>query len=379
MNFDKLTSYIDSLKNEGIPGSDLIVYKDHKEIFRHFTGLRDVEKNIPMDGNELYWIYSATKVHTCTAALQLVEKGLIGLDDPVGKYLPAYNTLSVIENGRVRAAWKTMTVRHLFAMQGGLNYDIESPSIMKAKFYSGNKADTLTLVNAIAEEPLMFDPGTKYQYSLCHDVLAAIIEVVSGMKFSEYLKKNIWDKLGMKDTGFHLTEEKKARFATQYQYDENTHTSTLSPRGEKNTYQLTPNYESGGAGLLCSVEDYILLSDALACGGVGKTGERILKSETIDLMRTNQQTGEAMEIWKNNHKRLGYGYGLGVRTMMDTKYSKGPKGEFGWDGAACAYTMIDPENHVSCYYAQQVFGCGYGYYTIHPTIRDLIYEGLEAV
>lgn len=377
MNFEKLTAYIDSLKNEGIPGSDLVVYKDHECIYRHFTGLRDREKNIPMDGNELYWIYSATKVHTCTAALQLVEQGLIGLDDPVGKYLPAYNTLSVIENGRVRANWKTMTVRHLFAMQGGLNYDIESPSIMKAKFYSGNKADTLTLVNAMAEEPLSFDPGTHYQYSLCHDVLAAIVEVVSGMKFSEYLKKNIWDKLGMKDIGFTLTEDMKARFATQYEYDEATHTSRLSERGDNNRYQLTPNYESGGAGIICSVDAYILLSDALACGGVGKTGERILKMETIDLMRTNQQTGDALADW-TSHKRRGYGYGLGVRTMMDTTYSKGPKGEFGWDGAACAYTMIDPENHVSCYYAQQVFGCGYGYYTIHPTIRDLIYEGLEA-
>lgn len=377
MNFEKLTAYIDSLKNEGIPGSDLIVFKDHECIYRHFTGLRDREKSIPMDGNELYWIYSATKVHTCTAALQLVEQGLIGLDDPVGKYLPAYNTLSVIENGRVRANWKTMTVRHLFAMQGGLNYDIESPSIMKAKFYSGNKADTQTLVNAMAEEPLSFDPGTNYQYSLCHDVLAAIIEVVSGMKFSEYLKKNLWSKLGMTDIGFTLTEDKKARFATQYQFDEATHTSSLFALGDKNRYQLTPNYESGGAGLLTSVETYILLSDALACGGVGKTGERILKEETIDLMRTNQQTDDAYKTWLT-FNRIGYGYGLGVRTLIDDTHSKSPVGEFGWDGAACAYTMIDPKNHVSCYYAQQVMGCGYGYYTIHPTIRDLIYEGLEA-
>jgi len=377
MNFEKLTAYIDSLKNEGIPGSDLIVFKDHECIYRHFTGLRDREKNIPMDGNELYWIYSATKVHTCTAAMQLVEQGLIGLDDPVGKYLPAYNTLSVIENGRVRANWKTMTVRHLFAMQGGLNYDIESPSIMKAKLYSGNKADTLTLVNAMAEEPLSFDPGTNYQYSLCHDVLAAIVEAVSGMKFSEYLKKNLWDKLDMTDIGFTLTEDKKARFATQYQYDEATHTSSLFALGDKNRYQLTPNYESGGAGLLTSVETYILLSDALACGGVGRTGERILKEETIDLMRTNQQTDNAYKTWQT-FNRIGYGYGLGVRTLIDDTHSKSPIGEFGWDGAACAYTMIDPKNHVSCYYAQQVMGCGYGYYTIHPTIRDLIYEGLEA-
>ena len=372
MNFEKLTAYIDSLKNEGIPGSDLVVYKDHECIYRHFTGLRDREKNIPMDGNELYWIYSATKVHTCTAALQLVEQGLIGLDDPVGKYLPAYNTLSVIENGRVRANWKTMTVRHLFAMQGGLNYDIESPSIMKAKFYSGNKADTLTLVNAMAEEPLSFDPGTHYQYSLCHDVLAAIVEVVSGMKFSEYLKKNIWDKLGMKDIGFTLTEDMKARFATQYEYDEATHTSRLSERGDNNRYQLTPNYESGGAGIICSVDAYILLSDALACGGVGKTGERILKMETIDLMRTNQQTGDALADW-TSHKRLGYGYGLGVRTMMDTQYSKGPKGEFGWDGAAGADMTMDPEHRLSVMFMTHIHNWPSMLGPVHLQLRDVLY------
>ncbi|MBQ3079336.1 MAG: beta-lactamase family protein [Clostridia bacterium] len=377
MNFSKLTAYLDSLKDVGISGCDLIVYQNHKEIYRHITGLRDRENNIPMDGKEIYWIYSATKVHTCTAALQLVEKGLIGLDDPVGKYLPAFQTLSVIENGHVRAPRTTMTIRHLFAMQGGLNYDVESPSIMKAKFYSGDKADTVAMVNAIAEEPLSFDPGTHYMYSLCHDVLAAVVETVSGMKFSEYLKKNIWDKLGMKDVGFILTDEKKARFAKQYMYDENTKTSHVWEMGDKNRYQLTKNYESGGAGLLSTVEDYILLSDALANGGVGKTGERILTEGAIDLMRENQQTGACMEDWKT-FNRIGYGYGLGVRTLMDDTHSKSPVGEFGWDGAACAYTMIDPKNKLSAYYGQQVLGCGYGYHTIHPAIRDLIYEGLEA-
>jgi len=377
MNFASLTAYLDSLKDIGIPGCDLILYKNHEEIYRHFTGLRDREAGVPMDGTEIYWIYSASKVHTCTAALQLVEAGKIGLDDPVSKYLPAFKTLSVIENGHVRAPRTVMTVRHLFAMQGGLNYDVESPSVMKAKFYSGNKADTITMVNAIAEEPLTFDPGTHFLYSLCHDVLAAIVETVSGEKFSLYLKNHLWDPLGIHETGFVLTDEIRRRFAKQYMFDQSTFTSRPFENGENNRYKLTENYESGGAGLLSTVNDYILLSDALACGGVGKTGARILKKETIDLMRTNQQTGACMEDWKT-HNRVGYGYGLGVRTMMGNTHSKGPVGEFGWDGAACAYTMIDPENGLSAYYAQQVLGCGYGYSDIHPRIRDLIYEGLEA-
>ncbi len=378
MDFGKLTNYMDGLSGVGIPGCDLIVYKDHKEIYRHFTGMRNKEENIPMDGTELYWIYSASKVHTCTAALQLVERGLIGLDDPVSKYLPAFTNMSVIENGRVRAAYNVMTIRHLFAMQGGLTYDIHSPSLEKAKMYAGAKADTMTLVNAIAEEPLTFDPGTHYQYSLGHDVLGAVIEVVSGKKFSDYLTENLWVPLGIKETGFELTEEKKQRLAKQYGYDPDTQTCHPFEEGDENCYKLAPNYESGGAGLISSVEDYILLSDALACGGTGATGASILKPETIDLMRTNQQTGACLSDFACNFRRRGYGYGLGVRTLIDQSIAKSPVGEFGWDGAACAYTLIDPKNRVSAYFGTQVRGCGYGYDVVHPTVRDMIYEALNA-
>ena len=377
MNFDALTAYLDSLSAVGIPGCDLVVYRNHERIYRHFSGFRDREADIPMDGREVYWIFSASKVHTCTAALQLLEKNAIGLDDPVADYLPAYGLLSVIENGRVRAAQEVMTLRHLFAMQGGLNYDLATPSIQKALLYSGNAADTRTLVDAFAEEPLTFDPGRHFQYSLCHDVLAAVVEVVSGMKFSAYLKKNIWDRLGICETGFVLPEALKGRLAQQYMYDEAAQTSRVHENGNTNCYQLSPNYESGGAGLYSTVDDYILLSDALACGGVGATGKRILKPETIDLMRTNQQYDACMDDFRRNVNRPGYGYGLGVRTLMDKSFSRGPAGEFGWDGAANAYTMIDPENGLSAFYGAHVRGCGYGYQVIHPTIRDLIYEGLE--
>ena len=377
MNFDALTSYLDGLRNVGIPGCDLVVYKDHEPIYRHFVGMRDREAGIPMDGHEVYWIFSASKVFTCTAALQLLEKNVIGLDDPVSNYLPAYGLLSVIENGHVRAAQEVMTLRHLFAMQGGLSYDLNSPSLTKAKYYGGGHADTRTLIDALAEEPLLFDPGKHFNYSLCHDILAAVIEVASGMKFSAYLKKNIWSRLGIEETGFVLPDELRGRLAQQYIYDETTQSSKVHPDGNICVYAMTPEYESGGAGLYSTVDDYILLSDALACDGVSKTGKRILKPETIDLMRTNQQYGACMDDWNTKINRPGYGYGLGVRTLMDKSASRGPVGEFGWDGAANAYTLIDPENHVSAFYGAHVRGCGYGYSVIHPTIRDLIYEGLE--
>ena len=154
MDFSALTAYLDSLKDVGMPGCDLAVYRDHRKIYRHHAGFRDREAGVPMDGNEVFRLYSATKLHTCTAALQLIEQGKMRLDDPVSDYLPAFGTLSVLENGRIHAAYTVLTIRHLFAMQGGFNYDLHSPSLEKAIFYSRGKADTVTMVNALAEEPL---------------------------------------------------------------------------------------------------------------------------------------------------------------------------------------------------------------------------------
>ena len=377
MDFTALTQYIDSLSRDMVPGIDVVVYQEHNPIYRHFAGMRDREAGIPMDGRELYWIFSATKVFTVTAALKLVEKGLMWLDDPVSDYLPAYGTLSVEENGRIRGAWKQMTLRHLFSMTGGLSYELDTPSIQKALLYSRGKADTLTLVNAFAEEPLLFDPGTHYRYSLCHDVLAAVIEVVSGKKYQDYLKTAVFEPLGITRTGFF--GEDISEFAQQYIYDEATQTSRVLPGGNTNVYRLSENYASGGAGLYSCVDDYILLSDALACGGVGKSGAQILRPDTIDLMRTPQLTEELhkeFNAWVT-HVSPRYSYGLGVRTLVDAAESASPKGEFGWDGAANAYTLIDPENRLSAFVGMHIRGFGYGYGTIHPAIRDLIYEGLK--
>ena len=375
MDFDKLTEYLDSFSRDLVPGIDLIVYKDHNEVYRHFSGFRDRENNVPLDGNELYWIFSCTKVFTVTAAMQLIQQGRIKLDDPVSKYLPAYETLCVNEGGRIKAVNTPMKIRHLFTMTGGLSYDLNTPSIQKALLYTGGKADTLTLVNAFAEEPLLFEPGTHYRYSLCHDVLAAVVEVVSGLRYRDYLKRYIFEPLGITRTGFH--GENMAEFAQQYLYDTNTHQSIIHPEGNVNVYRLSPDYDSGGAGLFSCVNDYILLSDALACGGVGKTGKRILESATIDLMRLPQMRTETLRKDALNHTGPCYTYAFGVRTVIDTSGVRSPMGEFGWDGAANAYTLIDPKHKLSLYLAMHIRSFGYGYEHIHPTVRDMVYDALE--
>ena len=376
MDFTNLKNFRDRAVSEfHSPGVDCIVYKEHEEVFRYFTGKRDIENNIPMDGNELFFIFSMTKILTCTCALQLLEKGKYLLSDPVSMYLPEFEKMKItsdvldneiarkIEAGEVIGgavevkndgyAKNQITIRDLFTMTAGLDYDLESESIKKA--LSEGRTSTRELVRAISETVLGFEPGTRFRYSLCHDVLGALIEVWSGQKFGEYMKENIFDKLGMKDTSFGKPKDEKrlSRMPARYIYNEKRMPERLSLDCE---YNLSEEYESGGAGLVSSTEDYILFLDALANGGVGKTGERILSESSIELMRTNHLSGEALADFDD--WQTGYGYGLGVRTHINPEKSGllTPIGEFGWGGAAGAFALADPENKLSLAFFEHIHG-----------------------
>lgn len=376
MNFQKLTDYLDHLHEKGVPGCDLVVYRDHQVIYRHFAGHSDEAGQIPMQGDETYCLYSATKVFTTCAVMQLIQAGKLGLDDLVEKYLPAYGRLTVREGDTIRPARKKLTLRHLMSMQGGLDYDLSIPAIRAVVDANPQGATTRQIVDAIAQKPLSFEPGENFQYSLCHDVLGAILEVVSGQSFGAYLRQHIFEPLGMNTISFDLTPEIQRHLCAKYQYHSDTETSTPIPR-EYIAYRFTPAYESGGAGLMSNVGDYALLPDAIACGGIGWNGASILSPEMIDLWRTEQLCPAGRKVF-DSWKRLGYSYALGVRTRVDdTVGGRGSLGEFGWDGAAGAWTFMDPKYHLSGFYAQHVCGMGPVYTQVHPTLRHLIYEALE--
>ena len=263
------------------------------------------------------------------------------------------------------------------SMQGGFTYNLGFEGIKRVRGESNNKATTREVVSALARMPLSFEPGENYQYSLCHDILAAVIEVASGKKFSEYLNDVIFAPLGIKDIAFKPTEDVIKRMKQQYAVD--LRYFTAIPQEPKCPYRLTDNYESGGAGMIASLNDYIKFADALACGE-STEGYRVLKPETIELMKTNQLCEAGLKVLNSNTNHFfGYGYGLGVRTMMepDKDYSLSPKGEFGWDGAAGSYCLIDTDNHLSIFYAQHVLACGYVYTNVHKAIRNLVYKALE--
>lgn len=375
MDFTQLKICLDKFINEyHTPGVDCIVYKDHEIIFRYYAGMSDIENNKKMTGDELYLIFSMTKMITCTAALQLFEQGKYKLDDPISKYLPEFEKMKIsydeidsesaskvttgstigeeskkTENGYAK---NQITVKHLFTMGAGLDYAIYDEPIMNA--LNSGKTSTRELVRAMSEKVLGFEPGTRYNYSLCHDVLGALIEIWSGEKLGDYMRKKIFEPLGMKNTFFGVPEdeEKLEKMAVRYTY-ENGKPKRLNLEC---AYNLSKEYQSGGAGLTSCTEDYALFLDALACGGIGKTGNRILMPETVNLMKTNHLQGRQCEDFYQ--LRPGYGYGLGVRTHINKDESKSlsPLGEFGWDGAAGAFSMVDTENKLSLTYFQHIHG-----------------------
>ena len=375
MNFEALTRYLDRLPERGIPGGEMRVWVDHREVYSRTFGLN---RGKPLDGWERYWLYSASKVICMTAGVQLIERGVIGLDDPISTYLPAYARLTVNDRGVVRPAKTVMTVRHAMSMCCGLDYDMDTPAIRACLEKYGRAATTVQLAECFPDKPLLFDPGAHYQYSLGHDVMAAVIEVASGMTYGEFCQKNIFDLLGMLHMTFHPTEQDFAAIADAWRWDDEGQLEPVDPRAQR--FLLSDRYESGGAGLMGTPESYILLADALANGGVGRSGARILKPESIDLMRTNQLSGPTLRsfVQKMVNGRLGYGYGLGVRTLINNERTPAPLGEFGWDGAAGSYFTISPERHVAAFYAQHVLNCNLGFNEIHPAVRDLVYAGIDA-
>ena len=350
-----------------------MIYRDHELVYRHMNGTIDEKKEKKIDGSEVYLMFSMTKVQTMTAVLQLVEQGKLSLEDEVGKYLPAYQNLSVKQGDDVVALTKPLKIKHLVSMQSGLDYDLNRPGIVRVLKEKGNAATTQDIVSAFVESPLNFVPGEHFNYSLSHDVVAAVIEVVSGMSFGEYLKKNLWEPLGLKNTYFAkpMNDDVK-NLAKQYICNDR---GEIVPMEQSCCYQFTENYESGGAGLISCTEDYAVFADALAGGGVSKDGVRILQPETVELMKTNLLGDASREDIVKTMGRAGYGYGCGVQILLEPEKvnSTASAGVFGWDGAAGACITMDTKSKTALVYLQHVRNCGWAYGEIHPTLRDMVF------
>lgn len=370
MSMEKyLTEFLESLKDEySMPGCDLSVYVHHKEVYRHMSGYADIAKNRPITKDTLYNIYSSSKFITCTAAMQLVEQGKIRLDDKLSRYFPEFEHMKVkTPDGGVKDAENPIRIKDLFCMTAGFRYDDYEESSKKFYTETNGECPLILLPKYLAQEPLEFEPSSAFKYSLCHDVLGALIEKISGMKFSEYLKKNIFEPLGMENTGFHIEELNEDNLAMQYAFKGKDR--PLKEEGCRNALVPPILKESGGGGLITTVDDYMKFQEAMCKGNV------ILRKPTIDLMRLDHLTPA---------QKIGYGwtdygmsYGLGVRVIIDQAKAGTTAGltSFGWDGAAGTFSSVDPEKEICIFYAQHLFGSNDWF--INSTIRNIVYAFTE--
>lgn len=385
-----MQSTIDKLISQSIAageyaGASLLVIKDGKEVARAVYGEADMENHVPVRRDTIIHLYSMSKPVTAVAVMKLQEQGKINLQDAVSKYLPCFRNMTVwTEAGEVPAE-REITIWDCLNMTTGIPYpcgELESGRRLDKVFReliarreAGEVVDTMEWMKEVAKVPLVFQPGEKWMYGFSADVLGAVVEAASGKKFGQYLKDEIFVPLGMEDTGFYVPEEKQHRFAVAY---ENWSTGKLRPFTHSHLgeyYQSDVAFESGGAGMVSTIDDYAKFAQMLLQGG-SLDGVRILEEKTVRFMAQNHLT-EAQRAEYNWDSVRGYGYGCLMRCLEDTAKADtgGNVGEYGWDGWTGNYVTINPEKHMILLFFVQRCGTGFGELT--RNVREKVYEALS--
>jgi CubicO group peptidase (beta-lactamase class C family) len=285
------------------------------------------------------------------------------------------------ENGEFieKPALNPIRIVDLFTMSSGFSYDV--PGAAEFLHDTGGNVPLGDLVSKLAERPINFEPGSHWCYGFSHDILGAVIEVVSGKSLGEFFSENIFMPLGMFDTGFKLPKDKHHRIVSCYAFDEvsKAHSKAMVPSGYLNC--LSPLYlsddwihEMPGGGLISSVDDYAKFANTLCLGGTSADNYKLLGEATIDLMTTNHlDEARMLDYGGNWGHHSGYGYGLGVRTMVSRAVggSSSSYGEFGWSGLAGTYVLMDPIMELCVVYAQQLFPSREEF--IAARLRNIVY------
>ncbi len=372
VDFEKLNIYLNSLIDYGFPSFDCIVMHNHEMIYRNYKGFSDIEKKICISNDNLYYFYSLTKLITAVSALQLAEKGLLKLDDYVYKYIPTFFNQKVNIDGEIVDSPQQIKIIDLLTMTSGVGYGYWDKTIKNYLCETGDSS-TYNVVSAFGKSVLEFIPGKKWCYGFSMDIVAAIIEYVSGLLFSDYVKKFIFDPLCMNDSSFRIDDI--SRLAKLYEFDDDN--KCLFPVNQIE-FDLGKNYCSGGGGLISSSWDYAKFADCLACNGIGINGDVILSSSSVKLMRSNALDADTLSYFRRfgDGQYTLYGYGLGVRTrMVNNNETHGPIGEFGWGGASGSLVFIDPNRNLSLLYSQHSLN-NHEEITL-PKLRDVFFECIE--
>ena len=373
-----------------IPGSITLVARRGQACYLDIQGQRDVERGTPMTEDSILRIYSMTKPITSLAMMTLHERGLFSLDDPVHRFIPSWRNLGVWSAGSYPLfatvpAQRPMTIRDLLMHTSGLTYDFMRASNIDytyRKLQVGNPGPDYTLqdmIDQLAQLPLEFSPGERWNYSLATDVLGYLVEVISGQSLPDYLRAVIFEPLGMNDTSFEIEPDKLDRFASCYERNLNKE-MVLEDDGQNSKFSKLSFY-SGGGGLLSTVGDYYRFCQMLFNGG-SLDGKRVIGSRTLAFMTRNHLPGGAdmSEFATGGFSESAYegvGFGLGFATKIDPVRNgyPGSTGSFFWGGLASTLFWVDPAEELVVVFMTQLMPSST--FNFRGQLENIIYGALK--
>ena len=368
-------------------GCSLVLLRDGREICCLNSGYASVENRIPVRRDSIVRLYSMSKVVTSAAAMLLMQDGKLDLYDEVERYFASFHGQKVIssEAGQLEDTVRPVMIRDLLNMTSGLCYpgtdneaELASDVLfqeMMSKLGTPEALTTEQFAERMGNCPLAFQPGSNWQYGTSADVLAAVIEKVADMPYHEFLDRNFFSPLGMKDTGFYVPDSKKNRLASAYYCTEDGKTPGLylgNNLAIRNDGGPNP-FESGGAGLFSTLDDMARFSTMLANEGSSGAGE-ILRPGTMRFMRSASLSDQCQKVLDNWLGLEGFSYGNLMRVLKDPSRNGtiGEDGEYGWDGWLGPYLSIAPESRTVILMMMQRVDYGTGHFT--RRLRNIIYS-----
>lgn len=398
-NWKDLDALLRSFTDRTIPGCACVVMEKGELLYEGYAGYADVEQKIPVTKHSLFRQASTTKLFTYVIGMMLYEQGKFLFTDPLYEYLPEWkNTHKYVRmpDGKIQTVpvEHPITVRDAFTMSCGLPYCMRP--IDKALLKSDTNP-TLTAmseairpycengriptireeVRAVSSVPLMFEPGTHWQYGFGSEIIGALVEEITGKSVRRNMQEKLIEPLELKDTATLLDEEQMGRLVTCYQIMPDGQKNPMPP-GMDDTLRNGSVPEYSRANLNCSARDFAVFMGMLANGGIYK-GEKLIGRNTIDLMRTNQLgTAQLKDFYdQNGLDILGYGYGMGVRTLMERAPGacNGDLGAFGWSGGFGSWAEASPEKKMGVVYMHNTRGERNEYF--HMKVRSVVYGCME--
>jgi CubicO group peptidase (beta-lactamase class C family) len=374
-----------------LPGWLVLVSRRGRIVHLATCGRRDLEADLPVELDTRFRIYSMTKPVTAVAAMQLYEEGAFSLKDPVSAFIPSFAELAVYRDGpasapRTEPATRPMLLWHLLTHTAGLTYGFHHAHPVDAMYRAAGfewvprpGADLAECCELWAGLPLLFEPGSEWNYSVASDVLGRVVEVVSGQPLDRYFAERIFGPLGMGDTGFWVEGEAAAQLAALYAAGPDggpaVRFDQLGVRALRR-----PSCLDGGGGLVSTAADYHRFTQALLGGGE-LDGARLLGSRTLAYMARNHLPGGA-DLERFGRRLFaettfdGVGYGLGFAVLLDPVANKvlSSAGEYAWGGLASTFFWVDPAEQLTAIFLTQLAPSTT--YPLRSELRQLVYQAL---